>query len=366
MLPIIFGCRSTRLNASEREFFQQVNPAGFILFARNIDNPQQVKALTAELRAVSEAGKPREHTAILIDQEGGVVQRLRPPNWRGFPSAKSFGELWQRQGASIATRTCRESARLMGEELANLGITIDCAPVADLPSPDADQVVGTRAFGQSLEYVTSLARAQAEGLLDAGIVPIVKHVPGHGRAKCDSHKALPIVEQTREQLLVSDFACFAKLKDLPIMMTAHVCYREFDNALPATISQETLQKAVREDIGFRGLLVSDDLAMKSLQGNLGERAIAAIRAGCNLALYCGFNLAIMREISEACSAVSLGVRENTEATLNDALALAAKRKKIFTQKERQCAENYLLAMQTQGSPSHATAMGSTALDPTAV
>lgn len=361
MLPLIFGCSSTRLQRAERAFFAEYPPAGFILFARNIRTPRQTRELVAELREVSRATNQRDHTAILLDQEGGVVQRLRPPHWRGFPSAKSFGDFWHSHGRRAALRVCRSSARLMGEELASLGITVACAPVADLLTSDADLFMGSRSFGQSVERVSALARAQAEGLLDAGILPIVKHVPGHGRARCDSHKTLPYVEQKREELLVSDFACFAALNDFPAMMTAHVCYRAFDTTLPATISAKTLSDAVRRDIGFKGLLISDDLRMQALRGNMVSRTLDALRAGCDLALYCGSQLRTMRALSDACLQLSPQAHTTTEASLNSALAYAMRRRKSFSQYAQNRAVSSLVELQSCIHRGADSAM----LDPTA-
>ncbi len=361
MLPLILGCSSTRLQRAERAFFSEHPPAGFILFARNIRTPQQVRDLVAELREVSSTIERREHTAILLDQEGGVVQRLRPPHWRGFPSAKSFDDFWDKRGRKSALGACRSSARLMGEELASLGITVACAPVADLLTNDAELFIGSRSFGQSLERVIALARAQAEGLLDAGILPIVKHVPGHGRARCDSHKTLPYVDQTREELLASDFACFAALKDFPAMMTAHVCYRAFEPTLAATISARTLRDAVRGDIGFKGLLVSDDLRMRALRGSLVSRTLASLRAGCDLALYCGSQVRTMQAISVACSQLPSQSCEQAEILLNNALVYAAKCRKKFSQIAQHRAVNSLAELQSCIHSGSDSAM----LDPTA-
>ena len=361
MLPLILGCSSIRLRCCERDFFSEHSPAGFILFARNIRAPQQVRDLVAELREAVRVTKQRERVAILLDQEGGVVQRLRPPHWRGFPAAKSFGDFWQSHGSKAAISACRSSARLMGEELASLGITVACAPVADLLTAEAELFMGSRSFGQSVARVSALARAQAEGLLDAGILPIVKHAPGHGRARCDSHKTLPYVEQSREELLASDFACFSALNDLPAMMTAHVCYRAFDPALAATTSAKTLQDAVRRDIGFKGLLISDDLRMQALRGSMVSRTLDALRAGCDLALYCGSQLRTMRALSAACLQTSPQAREQTEVLLNNALAYALKRRREFSPTAKHRAEGSLAELQ---SCVHKTA-DSAMLDPTA-
>ncbi len=364
MLPLITGCSSTRLNKRERTCFEELSPAGFVLFAHNIEEPSQTRDLCAALHAAACARAPRTHTAILVDQEGGRVQRLRPPHWRGFPAARSFGDYWQQHTKEAAIAACRASARLMGEELADLGITVDCAPVADLPSEDADSVIGDRAFASSFtsssssslslssclsssrERVQCLARAQAEGLLDAGVLPVVKHVPGHGRATCDSHKALPRVGAYRGDLAKSDFACFLALRDLPMMMTAHILYNDIDAVAPATLSRKTIESVVRGEIGFEGLLISDDLRMKALRGSQQELALKALVAGCDLPLYCGSALAtiraIARTIDQAFTSESLALLSATlDTKLDKAWDFVAQRKKNLSPQERQEAERLL-------------------------
>ena len=344
MLPLIVGCSSTRLNKRERACFEELSPAGFILFAHNIEEPSQVRDLCASLHAAACVGSPRVRTAILIDQEGGRVQRLRPPHWRGFPAARAFGEYWQGYGREAAIAACRASARLMGEELADLGISVDCAPVADLPSEEADPIIGDRAFASSIERIQDLARAQAEGLLDAGIVPVVKHAPGHGRATCDSHKALPRVEALRGDLAKSDFACFLALRDLPMMMTAHILYSDIDALAPATLSKKTIESVLRDEIGFEGLLLSDDLRMKALRGSPQELALKALEAGCDLPLFCGSGLRTIRAIARtleeafetnASSPAFAPASSSLSAKLDKVLDFAAQRKKTFSSNARQ-------------------------------
>ena len=356
MLPVIVGCRATRLNKRERACIEELSPAGFILFARNIREPSQVRDLCAALHEAACARTPRARTAILIDQEGGRVQRLHPPHWRGFPAARAFGNYWQLHGKDKALAACRAGARLMGEELADLGITVDCAPVADLPSEKADPVIGDRAFAASVDHaqvstqarVPSLARAQAEGLLDAGILPVVKHVPGHGRATCDSHKNLPRVKTRRGDLAKSDFACFLALRDLPMMMTAHILYDDIDSAAPATLSKKTIESVVRSDsdIGFKGLLISDDLRMKALRGNPQELALRALEAGCDLSLYCGSAPKTIRAIARTIDGAFDSDAALLPAKLDKSLDFAAQRKKTFSPKKRQDAEKMLASVET--------------------
>ena len=355
MLPLIVGCRSTRLSTSERICFEELSPSGFILFAHNIDEPSQVRDLCTALHEAASARSRRNRTAILIDQEGGCVQRLRPPRWRGFPCARAFGDYWQRHGREDAVAACRASAWLMGLELADLGITVDCAPVCDLPTKEADSVIGDRAFASKLEdgqtRIPILARAQAEGLLDAGVLPVVKHVPGHGRATCDSHKALPRVEATRRELSDSDFTCFRALRDLPMMMTAHILYSDIDSGLPATLSKKTIENVVRSEIGFRGLLLSDDLRMKALCGSEGELACKALEAGCDLPLYCGSSISTIRAVAQAIEASFAAKNfDNLSAKLDAALALAARRKKTSGQEEKEEAERLLAQVEANNRP----------------
>ncbi len=366
MLPLIVGCRGTQLSKRERACFEDLSPAGFILFSHNIKEPSQTRDLCAALREAASARAPRARTAILVDQEGGRVQRLRPPHWRRFPAARAFGDYWQNQdkaqskaqSKAAAIEACRASARLMGEELAELGITVDCAPVADLPSEDGDPIIGDRAFSSSIEGVQCLARAQAEGLLDAGILPVVKHVPGHGRATCDSHKALPSVGAMRGDLAKSDFACFLALRDLPMMMTAHILYNDIDGLAPATLSKKMIESVVRREIGFEGLLISDDLRMKALQGSQQQLALKALNAGCDLPLYCGSSTAVMHAIAQkidessakpSAALVSANSDKKLEQKLNKALTFAARRKKTFSPKERENAENLLAEVLSHNS-----------------
>jgi beta-N-acetylhexosaminidase len=296
---VILGCAGPRLSAEERGFFSRFNPLGFILFARNVDAPDQLRALIAELRrSVGRADAP-----VLIDQEGGRVQRLRPPHWRAAPPAARFGELALRDSAA-ASEAARINAQLIGAELADLGIDTVCAPVLDLRFPGAHEVIGDRAFSSDPEIVSLLGRASCEGFFAAGVVPIVKHSPGHGRGMVDSHLSLPVVEASRSELERSDFRPFKALADMPWAMTAHVVYRAIDAGRPATTSPLIVDQVIRRHIGFDGVLIGDDLSMEALHGSIAERAEATLAAGCDLALHCNGKMGEMAMLSEAVAEIS--------------------------------------------------------------
>ena len=263
----ILGCSGTTLSAEEAAFFADAKPWGFILFARNVDGPDQVRRLVADLRATVK----RDDAPVLIDQEGGRVQRLGPPHWRRYPSGAAYGAA----GAQVA----RLGGRLIAHDLIELGITVDCAPVLDLPAPGAHAVIGDRAFGERPTEVATLARAMADGLLSGGVLPIVKHIPGHGRALTDSHEALPRVHASKHDLESWDFQPFRLLSELPAAMTAHVVYTAFDETNPATTSKSVIDQAIRGAIGFDGLLISDDLEMKALSGSLNGAGGGVSRGG---------------------------------------------------------------------------------------
>ena len=288
----IYGCAGTALSATERDFFRDVKPWGFILFARNISDPAQVKALIAQLRdSVSDAQAP-----VLIDQEGGRVARLKPPHWRARPAAAVFGALHRTnpEGAREATYL---NARLIAHDLSELGINVDCLPVLDVPVPGAHDIIGDRAFAADPTTIIALARAQIEGLMDGGVLPVMKHIPGHGRAGADSHLALPRVSAAAEELSASDFVTFRSLDSCPIAMTAHVVYESIDPQRPATTSPKVIRDVIRGELGFGGLLMSDDLSMKALDGPLSVRAKAALFAGCDLVLHCNGDMDEMRDVA---------------------------------------------------------------------
>jgi beta-N-acetylhexosaminidase len=275
---VILGCTGERLNANERRFFGDIDPVGFILFRRNCRSPEQVRDLVGALRdAIGRSDAP-----VLIDQEGGRVARLRPPSWRLYPSAACLGSLPDSQ-AELAARL---GARLIADDLEQLGITVDCLPVLDIPVAGADPVIGDRAYGTEPGRVTRLARAVCEGLLEGGVLPVIKHIPGHGRARVDSHYACPVVETEAEELSRTDFAPFRALATMPWAMSAHIVYMAIDSTAPATLSSRVISQVIRSAIGFDGVLVSDDLSMQALGGGIGERAEHALAAGCDLVLHC--------------------------------------------------------------------------------
>lgn len=300
--PVIFGCAGLRLSAAERDFFRDVNPVGFILFGRNIADPPQVRSLVAELRdAVGQADAP-----VLIDQEGGRVARLRPPHWRDAPPGGRIGALVTASGIEAACEAARLNSRLLAAELADLGIDVDCAPVADVPVPGAHGIIGDRAYSDDPVVVGKVAHAAAIGLLEGGVIPVIKHIPGHGRARADSHAELPVVEADEATLARTDFAPFRTLAHLPWAMTAHVLYSALDADRPATTSPRIVSEIIRGAIGFDGVLVSDDLSMQALQGDLASRAQAALGAGCDLVLHCTGVLAEMQAIAPVLPALSVG------------------------------------------------------------
>jgi len=291
----ILGCAGLRLSAEERAFFQEVRPWGFILFKRNIDTPDQVRALVQELRACTGIA----NAPVLIDQEGGRVQRLGPPHWRRYPPGRAYGQI-SANDPLIRREVTRLGARLLAHDLTALGINVDCVPVLDVPEPDAHEVIGDRAYGATPEEVASLGRAAAEGLIAGGVLPVIKHIPGHGRARADSHLALPVVDASLEDLDARDFAPFKVLSDMPMAMTAHVVYTAIDAKRPATTSRKAIRDVMRGTIGFDGLIMSDDLSMKALSGDFAERARASLAAGCDVVLHCNGDMAEMKAVMGGC------------------------------------------------------------------
>ena len=288
----ITGLSGTELSPAERDFIQAERPWGFILFRRNIETPDQVAALTAEVRNV--LGKA--DVPILVDQEGGRVQRFRPPNWPLYPAGAAFGQLYGLEPA-LGLRAARLSARLIADDLARVGVTVDCLPLADVPIPRADDVIGDRAYGSDPKTVAAVARAVTEGLEEGGILPILKHIPGHGRALADSHLSLPVVDTPKAELESIDFAAFKPLADLPMAMTAHVVFSAYDPAQPATTSATMIERVIRGLIGFQGLLMSDDVGMNALAGSIAERTKALLAAGCDMVLHCSGELAEMHQVA---------------------------------------------------------------------
>lgn len=306
----IYGCAGPELSADEKTFFRETCPWGFILFARNIVSPDQVLHLTASLREAAGHDAP-----ILIDQEGGRVQRLRPPHWRSWPAGRRYGEVYERN-AEKGLRAAYLGARLMAAELRSTGITVDCLPVLDVPVPGAHDVIGDRAYAGEPGAVAALGLAAAEGLMAGGVLPVVKHIPGHGRAGVDSHEKLPVVDASLDELARMDFAPFRALRTMPFAMTAHVIYTALDPDNPATTSAAVIRDTIRGRIGFEGLLMSDDLSMKALRGGLAERTRAALAAGCDLVLHCNGDMAEM----EAVAAAATMLRGESLARAEEALA----------------------------------------------
>jgi beta-N-acetylhexosaminidase len=288
----ITGVSGLELNADEREFIRAQRPWGFILFKRNIETPDQVAHLVQELRkAVGEADAP-----VLIDQEGGRVQRLGPPHWPVYPPGAVFDTLYDIDPA-LGLHGARLSARLMAADLADLEITVDCLPLADVPVAGADAVIGNRAYGTEPKKVAAIARAVTEGLEQGGVLPVLKHIPGHGRATADTHFRLPEVDTPEKELERTDFAAFQPLADLPMAMTAHVVFSALDPAHPATTSATIIEQVIRGVIGFQGLLMSDDVSMNALSGSIAERTRAIFAAGCDVVLHCNGKLDEMREVA---------------------------------------------------------------------
>ncbi len=291
---MIFGCAGLTLSRAETDFFAAENPYGFILFRRNIDNPGQVRQLVAALR--SAVG--RADASVLIDQEGGRVARLGPPYWPKLPPARAIGILSETSPA-MGLAAARASGRVIGAMLKDLNIDVVCAPVADLLLPETHAVIGDRAYASGPIRVAQLARAMCEGLNDAGVTPIVKHSPGHGRAEADSHLSLPRIATSEALLSQTDFAAFRALADTPWAMVAHCVYSAIDPDRPASTSPHVIARTIRGSIGFDGVLIADDIGMKALRGSLAANAAATLEAGCDLTLHCSGDLAEMIEIAPA-------------------------------------------------------------------
>ena len=288
----ITGVSGLELTAEERAFLRAERPWGFILFKRNIDNPAQVARLVEELR-----GSTGDLDAVvLIDQEGGRVQRLGPPHWPVYPPGAVFGTLYDIEPA-LGLEAARLSSRLIAADLVDLGITVDCLPLADVPVEGADAVIGNRAYGTTPDKVAAIARAVTTGLEQGGILPVLKHIPGHGRATADTHFKLPVVDTSAAELEAFDFAAFRPLADLPMAMTAHVVFSALDPEQPATTSATIINQVIRGSIGFQGLLMSDDVSMNALQGSIAERTRAIVAAGCDIVLHCNGKLDEMRAVA---------------------------------------------------------------------
>ncbi|WOH47369.1 beta-N-acetylhexosaminidase [Bradyrhizobium sp. sBnM-33] len=310
----ITGVSGLELSAAEREFIRGERPWGLILFKRNVEAPDQVSALVDEFRyCLGEADAP-----ALIDQEGGRVARLGPPHWPVYPSGATFGALYDIEPA-LGLKAARLSSRLIAADLIDLGITVDCLPLADVPVAGADAVIGNRAYGTEPGKVAAIARAVTGGLEQGGVLPVLKHIPGHGRATADSHFRLPTVDTARKELERTDFAAFRPLADLPMAMTAHVVFSALDPVQPATTSATIIRKVIRGVIGFQGLLMSDDVSMNALAGSISDRTRAIVNAGCDVVLHCNGKLDEMRDVARETPELT------GEALSRAARALAARR-----------------------------------------
>ena len=292
MMACILGCAGAVLGEAERDFFREADPFGFIIFARNCQNRDQLSTLIEDLRLCVGRRAP-----VLIDQEGGRVQRLRPPQWRAAPPAGRFGALY-RQAPDLAVRAIRLNAYRVAGDLHEVGIDVNCAPVLDLQERRGHQVIGDRAFSDDPATVAALGLACAEGLRAGGVMPVIKHLPGHGRAQVDSHHALPVIAASLDALLQRDLVPFQALADMPAGMTGHLVLNAVDPDQPATLSRQVIRQLIRGLVGFDGLLLSDDLAMQALTGPLGGRAAAAISAGCDIAMHCNGAMAEMMAVAD--------------------------------------------------------------------
>jgi beta-N-acetylhexosaminidase len=306
----ICGCAGYALTADEKAFLRDADPWGLILFKRNVDDADQIRFLTQSFRDCVGRGE----APVLIDQEGGRVQRMGPPRWRAYPAAAALEAGLSEPEAEAAAHLV---ARLIAQDLSDVGITIDCAPVLDVAEPQTHAAIGSRAFSQRPDRVARMGRAFANGLLDGGVLPVIKHMPGHGRARSDSHFELPVVLAAREELK-RDFAPFAALKDLPMAMTAHVVYRALDER-PATVSPVVVREILRGEIGYDGLIMSDDVSMKALGGSYEERARAILDAGLDLVLHCN------GDMNEAWAVASVTGQLAGESRRRAERALAANR-----------------------------------------
>jgi beta-N-acetylhexosaminidase len=325
----ITGLAGAKVSPNERAFLHEARPWGLIIFQRNVSTPAQVMELIQSFRDILGWNAP-----VLVDQEGGRVQRLGPPNWSAYPPGKRYGELYDREPAS-GIAAARLAGHLIAADLRPLGIDVDCLPLADVPLASANPVIGDRAYGSEPSKVAAIAKAIAEGLQAGGVLPVLKHLPGHGRAAADSHHKLPVVDTDRATLEATDFAAFRPLADLPLGMTAHVVFSAIDPVAPATTSVTMVRQVIRGFIGFQGLLMSDDVSMNALSGTIAERSRAALAAGCDVVLHCNGDLAEMTAVASEAPELSGDAAKRADAAL---LARTAPEefdteaaRKIFTQ-----------------------------------
>lgn len=309
MTPAIFGLSGLSLTDRERAFFKEADPAGYILFGRNVGTREQLRALTDELRTLH----GRDDLLISVDQEGGRVARMKAPEWDAYPPGWRFAELWDVAPAS-AIEAVRANSQLLGHDLAEVGISVDYTPLLDVRQQGAHDVIGDRALGAEAKQVAALGRAVLDGLARAGVTGCIKHIPGHGRALADSHKELPVVDASAQDLEL-DIAPFRSLRHAPMGMSAHVLYKAWDNDNPATLSKHIISHIIRGEIGFEGLLLTDDLDMEALDGTVPERAERAIAAGCDIALNCWAKMDDMEGIANRLPAMSADAAKRLDAAL---------------------------------------------------
>ncbi|MDR6788663.1 beta-N-acetylhexosaminidase [Sphingomonas sp. BE138] len=330
MKPVIFGLSGPVLTPAERAFFARVRPAGYILFRRNVETRAQLRALTDSLRTL----EGREDVAILVDQEGGRVARLGPPEWPAFPAGPDFDRLYERAPIS-GIEAARANGHALGLMLSEVGITVDCHPILDVARPDTTEAITCRAFGHEPMRVAAMGRATLEGLAAGGVVGVVKHMPGHGRALLDTHYHLPTVTAPAAEL-EDDLAPFRALAHAPMGMTSHIVYQAWDPDRPATLSPVVIEEVIRGRIGFDGLLMTDDIDMKALSGSAGDKAAGAIAAGCDVVLDCWARMAEMEEIAARLGEIAPAARERLDramaartAPAGDMAALIDKRDRLL-------------------------------------
>jgi len=288
---VIFGVKGIVLSQEEKDFFSKINPLGFILFARNIDNPDQLKLLINELKKCTS----RQKTLILIDQEGGRVQRMTSPHWKKYPPQKPLGDLYVNNPEQAKTKAF-DIASEIAKDLTAVGINVNCLPLLDVPTDDSNIIIGDRAFSSNPDVVSVLGECQANGLLSQKVLPVIKHIPGHGRAMCDSHLDLPIVDTDLEELKESDFKPFIYNNKYPFAMTAHIIFNAIDKKNTITQSKKGIS-FIRDYIGFDGLIMTDDLSMKALKGNCADKTKLCLDAGCDVVLHCNGEMSEMIEIT---------------------------------------------------------------------
>jgi beta-N-acetylhexosaminidase len=306
----ITGLAGLKLLDEEREFLREHQPFGLILFKRNIESKAQATELVGEaLRDLA------PEALVLVDQEGGRVQRFGPPNWPAYPPGAVFGRIYDRD-PKLGLAAARLGAQLMASDLLPMGVNTDCVPLADVPVVGADRVIGDRAYGETPEKVAAIAAAVAEGIMAGGMLPVLKHIPGHGRANADSHQKLPVVNADKATLEAADFAAFRPLKKLPLGMTAHVVFTAFDPVLPATTSPVVIREVIRGSIGFEGLLMGDDVSMGALSGSIAERARASLQAGCDLVLHCNGKMDEMRQVAAEAPELAGEAAKRAQRVLN--------------------------------------------------